>query len=73
MVKAYTGNVHDPTAIGVYKDDRLVGHVPRAKKHIVHAWLLEGDVSATVTNGRCNRGNGCEVLALFRLEKVVTM
>ena len=67
-VRRYEGNRHDPYAIGVFKGNVLVGHVPRCKKSDISSWLRTPAtrVRALVTGRRQNnRGRGLEVPVVY--------
>ena len=67
ICRQYAGNPVDPSAIGVYLDNTLVGHVPRDIKDDILREIRRGfTVTATVTGPRGNtRRRGLEVPATF--------
>ena len=65
--RPYRGNARDPTAIGVFLGELLVGHVPREHKEEIWEAVRRGKiVTATVTGRRENtRRRGLEIPARF--------
>ena len=71
LVKREIGNVHDPNAVAVFQEDRVVGHVPRNLAPSLFHFLARDTCKAfvEVTGKRVNRGAGygLEIPCTYRL------
>ena len=62
-------NKHDPKAVAVEKDGRVVGHAPRELAGQLSRYLAMGKkVTARVNGHRANKGRGLVVPAIYMIE-----
>ena len=60
-------NEHDPRAVAIVKDERVVGHMPRCIAKTVWFFLRRGGSGMCEITGRRKKGNGLEVPCVYSL------
>ena len=74
QVARYTDNHHDRFAVGVFKEDTIVGHVPREYSRMFYYFLVHsGGITCEIT-GRRKFGKGLEVPCVYTftgIEKII--